>query len=56
MIPGFNLEGDMDSPVSLDREHHTENGLELTESRFLLIDDKPKSWYTSAVCFRGSKP
>lgn len=44
MIPGISLEGDMDSLLSLDRECHTDNGLELTESRFLLIADKPKSW------------
>jgi len=41
-VPGFSLEGDIDSLLSLDRECHTENGLELTESRFLLIADKPK--------------
>jgi SAM-dependent methyltransferase len=41
-IPGFSLEGDIDSLLSLDSECHTENGLELTESRFLLIAYKPK--------------
>ena len=43
MIPGFSLEGDMDSLLSLDKECHSENGLEFTESRFFLIADKSKS-------------
>jgi SAM-dependent methyltransferase len=41
-IPQFNLESDIDSLLSLDRECRTENGLELTESRFLLVAEKPK--------------
>jgi SAM-dependent methyltransferase len=41
-IPEFGLERDIDSLVSLDEEYHTANGLELTESRFLVIADKPK--------------
>lgn len=41
-IPDFNLDGDVDALLSLDRECHTENGLELTESRFLIIAHKPK--------------
>jgi SAM-dependent methyltransferase len=41
-IPDFSLERDIDSLVSLDEECHTANGLELTESRFLVIADKPK--------------
>jgi hypothetical protein len=41
-VPGFSLEGDIASLLSLDKECHTENGLELTESRFLLIAEKPK--------------
>jgi SAM-dependent methyltransferase len=42
-IPKFNLENDIDSLLSLEKECRTENGLELTESRFLLIADKPKT-------------
>lgn len=41
-VPGFNLEDDLDSLISLNEECHTKNGLELTESRFLLIAEKPK--------------
>jgi SAM-dependent methyltransferase len=41
-IPEFSLERDIDSLLSLDKECHTANGLELTESRFLIIADKPK--------------
>jgi SAM-dependent methyltransferase len=41
-IPGFSLENDIDSLVSLDEGYHTSNGLELTQSRFLIIADKPK--------------
>jgi SAM-dependent methyltransferase len=41
-IPDFSLERDIDSLVSLDEECHTANGLELTQSRFLVIADKPK--------------
>jgi SAM-dependent methyltransferase len=41
-IPAFNLEGDIDSLLSLAKECGTQNGLELTESRFLLIAEKPK--------------
>lgn len=41
-VPEFGLERDLDSLISLDEECRTENGLELTESRFLLIADKPK--------------
>jgi SAM-dependent methyltransferase len=39
-IPGFNLERDVDALLSLSRDCTTENGLELTESRYLLIADK----------------
>ena len=42
-VPGFSLERDIDSLISLDKEYHTANGLELTQSRFLIIADKPKS-------------
>jgi SAM-dependent methyltransferase len=41
-IPAFSLEGDIDSLLSLEKECGTQNGLELTESRFLLIAGKPK--------------
>lgn len=41
-IPDFRLDRDIDSLLSLDKECRTENGLELTESRFLLIAEKPK--------------
>jgi len=41
-VPGFSLERDVDSLMELDRECRTENGLELTESRYLLIAEKPK--------------
>jgi SAM-dependent methyltransferase len=39
-VPDFNLDNDVDSLIQLDQECHTEHGLELTESRFLLIADK----------------
>ena len=42
-IPRFSLEKDIDSLISLDKECHTVNGLELTESRFLLVAEKPKT-------------
>jgi SAM-dependent methyltransferase len=42
-VPDFSLEKDIDSLISLDKECHTANGLELTLSRFLIIADKPKS-------------
>jgi SAM-dependent methyltransferase len=41
-IPEFSLERDIDSLLSLDKECRTANGLELTESRFLVIADKPR--------------
>ena len=41
-VPSFSLERDIDSLMELDRECRTENGLELTESRFLLISEKSK--------------
>lgn len=40
-VPGFNLEDDLDSLLSLDAECHAKDGLVLTESRFLLIAQKP---------------
>jgi len=42
-IPGFSLERDIDSIISLDRDCRTENGLELTECRTLLIAQKPRA-------------
>jgi hypothetical protein len=41
-IPGFSLDRDIDALLALEEECRTENGLELTESRFLLIAEKPK--------------
>ena len=41
-VPNFSLQRDIDSLMELERECRTENGLELTESRFLLIAEKPK--------------
>jgi SAM-dependent methyltransferase len=41
-IPEFSLERDIDSLLLLDKECRTANGLELTESRFLVIADKPR--------------
>jgi SAM-dependent methyltransferase len=41
-VASFSLEKDIDSLMELERECRTENGLELTESRFLLIAEKPK--------------
>jgi SAM-dependent methyltransferase len=41
-IPDFSLDRDVDSLISLDKQCRTDNGLELTESRFLLIAEKPK--------------
>jgi SAM-dependent methyltransferase len=40
-IPGFTLETDVDKLLALDAGCRTANGLELTESRYLLIADKP---------------
>ncbi len=40
-IPGFDLEHDIDSLLSFDAECRTEDGLVLTESRFLLVAEKP---------------
>jgi SAM-dependent methyltransferase len=40
-VPGFDLEHDIDSLLSLDAECHTKDGLVLTESRFLLVAEKP---------------
>jgi SAM-dependent methyltransferase len=42
-IPGFNLERDIEALLSLEKGCRTENGLELTESRYLLIAEK-KGW------------
>jgi SAM-dependent methyltransferase len=42
-IPGFSLERDIDSLLAMDHECRTKNGLELTESRYLLIARKPKT-------------
>ena len=39
-IPGFSLEKDIDSLLALYEGCKTENGLELTESRYLLIAEK----------------
>lgn len=39
-IPGFSLERDIDALLSLNERCRTENGLELTESRYLLIAEK----------------
>ena len=40
-VPGFSLERDVDKLLALDVGCRTANGLELTESRYLLIADKP---------------
>jgi len=40
-IPDFSLDRDIDALLSLDKEYRTKHGLELTESRFLLIAEKP---------------
>jgi len=40
-VPGFSLERDVDKLLALDAGCRTANGLELTESRYLLIADKP---------------
>jgi SAM-dependent methyltransferase len=40
-VPGLDPEGDIDSLLSLDAECHTKDGLVLTESRFLLVAEKP---------------
>jgi SAM-dependent methyltransferase len=40
-VPGFSLDRDADSLIALDKECRTENGLELTECRYLLIAEKP---------------
>ena len=42
-IPGFSLERDIESLLALDQECRTKNGLELTESRYILIAKKPGS-------------
>jgi SAM-dependent methyltransferase len=41
-VPDFNLDNDIDSLLLLDNECHTAKGIELTESRFLLIADKTR--------------
>jgi len=40
-LPGFSLERDIDGLLALEKDCRTGNGLELTESRYLLIADKP---------------
>jgi SAM-dependent methyltransferase len=40
-VPGFDLEDDVDSLLALDADCHTKDGLVLTESRFLLVAEKP---------------
>ena len=42
-IPGFSLERDIDPLLALDRDCRTKNGLELTQSRYILIAQKPGS-------------
>jgi SAM-dependent methyltransferase len=39
-VPGFSLERDLDALLSLEAEQLTEQGLVLTESRFLIIAEK----------------
>jgi len=55
-IPGFNLERDIDSLLTLDRECRTENGLELTESRYILIAHKPAQGRPKLRIRRGLNP
>ncbi len=40
-IPRFDIENDIDSLLSFEAECHTEDGLVLTESRFLIVAEKP---------------
>lgn len=40
-VPGFSLERDIERLLALEEGCRTENGLELTQSRYLIIADKP---------------
>ncbi len=48
-IPRFDIENDIDSLLSFEAECHTEDGLVLTESRFLIVAEKPNDNFAHEV-------